>query len=248
VLVIAEMLGVEPHKHETFKGWSQDITAGFLNPLKIAEQTARGARAQQALSEYLDRVIAARRQRPGADLISSMITADEEDIQMSDGEIRGQTSLLLVAGNLTTSDLIANSMKALLSHPEQLAALRADPELIGNTVEEVLRYDSPVTQANRVLAIDMSYRGCPMHRGESISVSLAGANHDPNATAIPALSTSAVRTSVINHSGAASICAWKRGWHASRHRKPSSDCCDGSRSCRWMSRHSSIARYPTFVD
>jgi cytochrome P450 len=185
VIVIAEMLGIERDKRATFKTWSEHIAAGFFNPLKLPEQTALGARAQQALSEYLDHVIAARRQHPGTDLISSMISADEGETPMTDSEIRGQTNLLLVAGNLTTSDLIANSMKALLSHPDQLAALRADPELIGNTVEEVLRYDSPVTQANRVLAQDVSFHGCPMHRGQSISVSLAGANRDPRTNPNP---------------------------------------------------------------
>ncbi len=102
---------------------------------------------------------ATRRQQPGTDLISSMITANEGEEPMSDAEIRGQTNLLLLARNVTRSDLIANSIKALLSHPEQLAALRAEPELIGNTVEEVLRYDSAVTQATRVLPNDVSFHG-----------------------------------------------------------------------------------------
>ena len=185
VVVIAELLGVESQKRGLFKAWSNDITAGFFNPLKLRELTERGARAQRALCEYLDEVIAARRRQPGSDLISSMITADEGEIPLSDTEIRGQTNLLLVAGNVTTSDLIANGMKALLSHPEQLAALRADPDLIGNTVEEILRYDSPVTQANRILTTDMTFHGCPMNRGQSVSVSLAGSNHDPRANPDP---------------------------------------------------------------
>jgi cytochrome P450 len=185
VTVIAAMLGVEREERATFKAWSEDIAAGFFNPLKFAEQTARGARAQQALSEYLDRAIATRRQQPGTDLISSMITANDGEESMSDAEIRGQTNLLLLAGNVTTSDLIANSIKALLSHPEQLAALRAEPALIGNAVEEVLRYDSAITQATRVLPNDVSFHGCPMHKGDSISVSLAGANRDPRANPRP---------------------------------------------------------------
>jgi cytochrome P450 len=185
VIVISEMLGVARDMRAQFKQWSADITAGFFNPLRLEEQTERGARAQQALSEYLSAVITARRRQPGSDLISSMITADEGEEPLTDAEIRGQTNLLLIAGNVTTSDLIANSLKALLLHPEQLAALRADPELIGNAVEEVLRYDSPVTQSNRILPTDMSFSGCPMHKGQSITMSLAGANHDPRANPDP---------------------------------------------------------------
>jgi cytochrome P450 len=185
VVVISEMLGIEREHRTTFKKWSQDITAGIFNPLKLAEQSARGALAQQALTEYLGRVIKTRRQQPGTDLISTMIAANEDQERMSDLEIVAQCTLLLVAGNISTSDLIANGIKALLQHPEQLAALRAQPELIVNAVEEVLRYDSSVIQANRVVPADTVVSGCPMHKGESISVSLASANRDPSANPEP---------------------------------------------------------------
>jgi cytochrome P450 len=186
VTVISDMLGIERDQRTAFKNWSEDIVAGFFNPLKLAEQSARGARAQQALSEYLAGTIEKRRQQPGTDLIGSMIAAANEDKEsLTDAEIIAQCNLLLIAGNVTTSDLIANVIKALLQHPDQLAALRAAPELIVNAVEEVLRYDSPVTQANRVVPADTSFTGCPMHKGESITVSLAGANRDPSANPEP---------------------------------------------------------------
>jgi cytochrome P450 len=185
VVVISEMLGIEREHRTTFKKWSQDITAGMFNPLKLAEQSARGARAERALAEYLGAVIETRRQRPGTDLISTMIAANEGQERLTDSEIISQCSLILVAGNVTTSDLIANGIKALLQHPDQLAALRAMPELIVNAVEEVLRYDSSVIQANRVVPADTVVSGCPMHKGESISVSLASANRDPSANPEP---------------------------------------------------------------
>ena len=185
VVIISEMLGIEREHRTTFKKWSEDIAAGIFNPLKLAEQSARGARAEQALAKYLGAVIETRRQRPGTDLISTMITANEGQERLTDSEIISQCSLILVAGNVTTSDLIANGIKALLQHPDQLAALRAMPELIVNAVEEVLRYDSSVIQANRVVPADTVVSGCPMHKGESISVSLAGANRDPSANPEP---------------------------------------------------------------
>jgi cytochrome P450 len=185
VIVISEMLGIEHEMRTTFRKWSQELLAGFFNPLKLPEHSARGALALQALTEYFGRVIKTRRQQPGTDLISAMIAADEDQERMSDPEIIAQCTLLLVAGNVTTSDLIANGIKALLQHPDQLTALRAQPELIVNAIEEVLRYDSPVVQANRVVPADTSVTGCPMHRGESITVSLAGANRDPNANPEP---------------------------------------------------------------
>ena len=185
VIIISEMLGIDHAERTTFKKWSEDITAGLFNPLKLPEQSARGAVAQQALTEYLGRVIETRRRQTGTDLISTMIAANDDRDRMTDSEIISQCSLILVAGNVTTSDLIANGIKALLQNPDQLAALRAQPELIVNAVEEVLRYDSSVIQANRVVPADTSVIGCPMHKGESITVSLASANRDPNANPEP---------------------------------------------------------------
>jgi hypothetical protein len=104
---------------------------------------------------------------------------------MTDDEIVTQCNLLLIAGNVTTTDLIGNGVKALLDHPQELAKLRARPELINNAIEEILRYDSPVTNSGRNVQREQSMRGCPMNLGDSITVSLAAANHDPEANPNP---------------------------------------------------------------
>ena len=75
--------------------------------------------------------------------------------------------------------MIGNGTRALLENPEQLAKLRARPELIGATIEEVLRYDSPVLNSSRITPADGEYRGCPVEKGECLHVSLAAANRDP---------------------------------------------------------------------
>ena len=90
-----------------------------------------------------------------------------------------QCNLLLVAGNVTTTDLIGNGTRALLENPEQWQKLRDQPELIKNAVEEMLRYDSPVVNSGRIADRDISIGGCPVHKGESLSTSLAAANRDP---------------------------------------------------------------------
>ena len=91
-----------------------------------------------------------------------------------------QCFLLLVAGNVTTTDLIGNGVKALLDHPEQLQLLRDDPDLIANAVEEMLRFDSPVVNSGRIANREIDLGGCPVGKGESLSVSLAAANRDPD--------------------------------------------------------------------
>jgi cytochrome P450 len=87
--------------------------------------------------------------------------------------------LLLVAGNVTTTDLIGNGMLALLQNPEQLAALRGDPSLIKNAVEEMLRYSPPVMNTGRIPMEEKDVGGCPISAGQSVMPSLAAANRDP---------------------------------------------------------------------
>jgi len=185
VIVIAEMLGIDPADRASFRRWSEVSVAAFFNPFRTPEQGEAAARAQLELDEYFRRMIALRRQEAREDLISAMLHAEEEGNRMTDPEIVTQCNLLLIAGNVTTTDLIGNGVKALLDHPQELAKLRARPELINNAIEEILRYDSPVTNSGRNVQRELSMRGCPMQLGDSITVSLAAANHDPAANPHP---------------------------------------------------------------
>ncbi len=185
VIVIAEMLGIDPADRDSFRHWSEVSVAAFFNPFRTPEQSELAIQAQQELNAYFQRMIELRRAAPRADLISDMVHAEEAGDHMTDQEIVTQCNLLLIAGNVTTTDLIGNGVKALLDHPQELAKLRARPELINNAIEEILRYDSPVTNSGRNVQRELSVRGCPMQLGDSITVSLAAANHDPDANSNP---------------------------------------------------------------
>ena len=143
------MLGVDPGDMPQFKRWS-DARSHFFNPARTPEQAAALAVAGQGLNDYFARVVDARRRRRGADLISMLVAAEEAGDRLSAREIVITCNLLLVAGNLTTTDLIGNGILALLRHPDQLAKLCAHAELVPNAVEEMLRYDPPVVQARRI--------------------------------------------------------------------------------------------------
>jgi cytochrome P450 len=185
VIVIAEMLGIDPADRDSFRRWSEVSVAAFFNPFRTPQQSEAAMQAQQELNDYFQRMIELRRAAPRADLISDMVHAEEAGDHMTDQEIVTQCNLLLIAGNVTTTDLIGNGVKALLDHPQELAKLRARPELINNAIEEILRYDSPVTNSGRNVQRELSMRGCPMQLGDSITVSLAAANHDPEANPDP---------------------------------------------------------------
>lgn len=185
VIVIAEMLGIDPADRGSFRHWSEVSVAAFFNPFRTPQQGEAAAQAQLELDGYFRKMIEVRRAAPGADLISAMLNAEEEGSHMTDDEIVVQCNLLLIAGNVTTTDLIGNGVKALLDHPQELAKLRARPELLNNAIEEILRYDSPVTNSGRNVQRELSMRGCPMNLGDSITVSLAAANHDPDVNPDP---------------------------------------------------------------
>jgi cytochrome P450 len=178
VIVIAEMLGVDPADRDDFKRWS-DLGAMWFNPLLTGDQRALIDEALRQRDNYLQHVIAERHATPRDDLISALIAVEEAGDQLNDGEILTMCGLLLAAGNVTTTDLIGNGVWTLLRHPDQLQKLRDNPSLIRNAVEEILRFESPVVQTARIPTEDVEIGGCPMHRGESVLALLAAANHDP---------------------------------------------------------------------
>lgn len=178
-VVIAEMMGIPPERHADFKEWSDTVVQSSFNPAPTEQDLEESVAARDKLVGFFLEQIEARRSEPGPDLISQMLVAEVDGERLSERDIVNQCNLLLVAGNVTTTDMIGNGVKALLTHPEQLAKLRANPELVGAMVEEVLRYDSPVTNSGRISHQEIEIAGCPIRKGESLNVSLAAANRDP---------------------------------------------------------------------
>ncbi len=177
-IVIAEMLGVDPRDQGRFKAWS-DALAHTFNPRRTPEQDAELVEADAGLVDYFQQIVDARRRERGADLVSALVSAEEAGDRLTEREVIGICFLLLVAGNVTTTDLIGNGVLALLRHPDELTRLRAQPELIRNAVEEMLRYDPPVAQGGRLPLEPMEVGGVKVSAGQSLSVSLLAAGHDP---------------------------------------------------------------------
>jgi cytochrome P450 len=179
IMVIAEMLGVDPGDLEQFKYWS-DARAQLFNTARTPEQSASLAAAEEGLNEYFARAIEACRRQRGTDLVSALVSAEEAGARLTQREIVITCNLLLVAGNITTTDLIGNGVLALLKHPDQLAKLRENPNLVPNAVEEILRYDPPVAQVSRVAIEPIVIGGTEVRPGETITVSLLAAGRDPS--------------------------------------------------------------------
>jgi cytochrome P450 len=176
--VIAAILGVDHSRLAEFRDWSEGVIQS-LNPLRTPEQTEHLVRASAALGAYMDELMAARRAAPADDLVTDMVTLQAEGADLTDSEIAINLSALLVAGNLTTTDLIGNAVRLFLTHPEELAKLRADPALVSAAVEETLRHEPPVDVTARIASHDIEVSGCPVRKSQSMLLSLRGANRDP---------------------------------------------------------------------
>ncbi len=194
VRIISELLGVPPGDHARFASWSASL-ARSLQPRFVADDGSPPtspspiiAAAQHASLEfgaYFGELIAVRRARPADDLLSELIRAEDDGQRLSEQEVISTCVLLLVAGHETTVSLISNAILALLRHPDQLAALRADPGLAAGAVEETLRYDAPVQFTGRVARGAMQVGGITAPDGAVLMLMLAATGRDPAVFADP---------------------------------------------------------------
>ncbi|MFC5182562.1 cytochrome P450 family protein [Actinomadura harenae] len=174
IAVICELLGV-PFARERFRNWS----VGLAMPPADGATLERADAARAEMSEFFLEQIALKRAAPGGDLLSALVTAHANE-DVSDDELVGLTIMLFLSGHETTLCFLANAVVALLTHPEQLAALRADPDLIPRAVDELLRYDGPVARGvARFTLEDVPIGGTVIPRGEMVIVAIGAANRDP---------------------------------------------------------------------
>lgn len=182
--VIGAILGVDRARRVEFRDWSEGVIQ-VLNPLRTPEQSAHLERAGVAINDYIEGLMAARRTRPEDDLVTDMVRLQAEGANLTDAEISRNLIGLLVGGNLTTSDLIGNGVYELLTHPSELAKLKADPTIVPQVVEEILRYNPPVEITVRIAPRDMEVGGCPVRATQSMITLLRAANRDPDVFEAP---------------------------------------------------------------
>jgi cytochrome P450 len=177
--VISEMLGMPEADRDQLRSWSHTLVK-TLEPLTTPEEVPDLLAASDAMIQHVTAAIEWKRSAPADDLLSAMIAAEEEGDRLSTMELIAQVVLLFIAGHETTVNLIGNGTLALLRNPDQLALLRANPDGIGNAIEELLRYDSPVQFTRRIALQDLHIDGHSIEKGSFIFTILGAANHDPD--------------------------------------------------------------------
>jgi cytochrome P450 len=181
--VIGELLGVPAPDRAQFqtlvRDWAEVLEVITDDVLRRADPAAATIR------EYLSGLAADRRRNPGPDLLSALVTAEEAGDQLTEDELLTTAALLFAAGFETTTNLLTNSVVALLRHPEQLDRLREQPDLAPSAVEELLRFDSPVQITRRLVMEPVELGGVSVAAGERVVAYLGAGNRDPQRFADP---------------------------------------------------------------
>ncbi|HVW42746.1 MAG TPA: cytochrome P450 [Amycolatopsis sp.] len=178
ITVISELLGVAREDRDKFRVWSNTIVSAAAPELLQQHSTE--------MAGYLSALIAAKRADPTQDLLSDLVHVSDEGDRLSEVELISMAFLLLVAGHETTVNLIGNGVLALLRHPDQLAALRADRSLLPGAIEEFLRFEGPVNIATlRFTTEAVRLDDAEIPAGEFVMVSLLAANRDGERFAEP---------------------------------------------------------------
>lgn len=177
--VISELLGIPVLEHGRLRELTGTMVRA-LEPLPAPGLQAEIRAANDEVAAIMRAVTDWKRDNPGDDLLTALIGAEHDGDVLSAEELVAQVMLLYVAGHETTVNLVAGGILTLLRHPDQMRRLRDEPELAGNAVEELLRYDSPVHLMRRITLEPLSVCGAEIPPGVFVTVCLAAANRDPD--------------------------------------------------------------------
>lgn len=175
--VIGDMLGVRPQEREMFLEWSDDLVRAQGSNAS-EDMIAKMMSAYVSFVDFTMRTIAERRAAPTEDLTSVLVHAEIDGQRLTDDEIVAETLLILIGGDETTRHVLSGGMEQLLRNPEQHGKLVADPSLLPQALEEMLRWVSPVKNMCRTVTRDVDFHGTPLREGEKMMLLFESANFD----------------------------------------------------------------------
>ena len=183
VVVIAELLGIPPSDRGLFREWADVLLGQEVDPdqavAEVSEQAVKAvAPTMRQMNAYFLDYIKSRRANPGTDLTSKLVQAEVDGERLADEEIVGFVGLLLIAGHITTTATLGNSLVSFQDNPEAAAQVRADPMLLPAAIEEVLRVRTPFPRLGRITKVDAEVGGVLIPAGQIVMPWLAAANRD----------------------------------------------------------------------
>jgi cytochrome P450 len=180
-LVIMQMLGVPREELARLKRLSDEMALFIGSAREASDKYHRAEAATAEMAALFRDLIAARRRSPRPDLLSELVTVEEEGERLTDDELVATCVLLLFAGHETTTHHLANGLRALLAFPGEAERLRREPGLAAAAVEELLRYDGPIGALVRIVQRPQALHGKTLSPGERVFLLMNAANRDPRA-------------------------------------------------------------------
>jgi cytochrome P450 len=190
VIVIAELLGVPASDRGLFRTWADVLLGQKVDPdqtlTEVSERALTAiAPTMHEMNAYFLEHIRSRRAGPGNDLTSRLVQAEVDGERLADEEIIGFVGLLLIAGHITTTATLGNSVLSFQEHQDAAAEIRADPTLLPAAIEEVLRVRTPFPRLGRITRVDTEVGGVRIPAGQVVIPWLAAANRDERVFAAP---------------------------------------------------------------
>jgi cytochrome P450 len=182
--VVCEMIGIPRVDVNQMAEWALGLT--MASGVTTLEAREAGDRGMTGFNDYVSAMLAERRTTPRDDLLTALIDAEDEGDRLSADELVAMVVQLIFAGHETTQNLLGNGLYRLLENPDQLALVRADPGLIPNAIEEMLRYDPPITFTSRIAEQATVIAGVEVAEDQLVMLNLTAANHDPERFPDPA--------------------------------------------------------------
>ena len=206
--VIAELLGIPAERFTAFLGWATDMGLGF-SPDVLTKQDRIDA-AVAGLYACCDELTAQRRENPGEDLISALITAEADGQRLIADELRSLVTLLVFAGQDTTRNQLGLAITTFAKHPDQWRLLAQQPELADTAVEELMRVNPTTPAVGRIATEDFTFQGVSIPAGTHIMLFLAAANTEPDTFGAAPFDITAQRTAQLTFGGGIHYClgAW----------------------------------------
>lgn len=178
--VLGHILGCDEADRADLRRWTEAGQRAF-DPTMGEDGKTAAIEGRRGILAYFRERMELRRTDPRDDLVSDLLAAQAAGAPITDGEILHNMFALLVAGHLTTADLIGNGAMLLLTHPEARARIRENPAMIASAVDEMLRFEPPIATTARFPHQDGALSGCPYQKGDALTVSVLAANRDPAA-------------------------------------------------------------------
>ncbi|GHO90238.1 putative cytochrome P450 YjiB [Reticulibacter mediterranei] len=182
VTVIAELLGVSPTDQPLFKRWADGLLGQQLSDARLfqpdEQEIQRLGQVHAQMQDYFIALLEERTHAPLDDLISVLLRASTDGKRLSGEEVIEFCKLLLVAGHVTTTDLLSQAIRCFDEHPDVLEQVRKQPELLPGAVEEVLRFASPFWRLTRMTRTEVRLAGTTIPAGTLVFAWLASANRD----------------------------------------------------------------------